>query len=75
MSTSTRTPKQQRRFELFSRKRLIGRTQHYFRIVAANGEKIAQSESYTNKDDRNNAVQIILGLDAGTPVIDKGFAA
>lgn len=39
--------------ELFSRKPMFKRRQHYFRIKHRNGETIAQSEGYNNVLDRN----------------------
>lgn len=38
------------RIEFFSRRGLRGR-KHYFRIRAANGEPVAQSEAYSRKVD------------------------
>ena len=37
--------------ELFSRKRLIGRPKWHFRIVAKNGQIVAQSEQYSRRLD------------------------
>jgi len=37
--------------ELFKRKPLIGRPRWYFRVVARNGETIAQSEGYSRRMD------------------------
>jgi uncharacterized protein YegP (UPF0339 family) len=39
------------RIELFSRKRLIGRPRWYFRVVAINGQIVAQSEAYSRRLD------------------------
>ena len=38
------------KIEIFARRGLFGR-RWYFRIVAANGEPLAQSEGYHNKSD------------------------
>jgi uncharacterized protein YegP (UPF0339 family) len=39
------------KIELFSRKRLLARPKWYFRIVAGNGEIVAQSEGYSRRLD------------------------
>lgn len=39
------------RIELFSHKRLLKRPVWYFRIVARNGETVAQSEGYSRRID------------------------
>lgn len=46
-------------FELFTRKRLFKRPQHYFRIKASNGRTVAQSEGYFNRTDRMSAIMLI----------------
>jgi uncharacterized protein YegP (UPF0339 family) len=37
--------------ELFSRKRLVGRPRWFFRVVARNGQIVAQSEAYSRRID------------------------
>jgi uncharacterized protein YegP (UPF0339 family) len=39
------------RIETFTRKRLLGRPLWYFRIIALNGETVAQSEGYSRRID------------------------
>lgn len=39
------------KIETFKRKRLLGNPLWYFRVVANNGEIIAQSESYSRRID------------------------
>jgi uncharacterized protein YegP (UPF0339 family) len=46
------------KFELFSRRGLRGK-RWYFRIRAANGEPIAQSEAYVHKDSAIRTIELI----------------
>jgi len=45
-------------FQTFSRRGLRGR-RYYFRIIAANGEPVAQSEGYRNRLDRDSTIALI----------------
>lgn len=51
-------PKPKLRIEIFSRKHLFGR-RYYFRVRAANGEPIAQSEGYHNRSDARSTAQLL----------------
>jgi uncharacterized protein YegP (UPF0339 family) len=44
--------------------------QYYWRIVAANGQVLATSETYHNKADANSAAQSVKANAAGAPVYD-----
>lgn len=46
------------RIEIFSRKHLFGK-RWYFRVRAANGEPIAQSESYHNRNDAKATAMLL----------------
>lgn len=43
----------------FSRKPFFSRRQYYFSINAENGEILAASEGYNNKNDRNTTIESI----------------
>jgi len=45
--------------------------QFYFRIVAANGKKLAHSEQYTTKQSCRKAISIIIDGAADALVLDK----
>lgn len=47
------------RIELFSRRNMLGAKRWYFRIRAANGQIVAQSEAYTRKVDAQATAQSI----------------
>lgn len=44
---------------LFSRKRLISRPRWYFRVVARNGETVAQSEGYSRRLDAMDTAHLL----------------
>jgi uncharacterized protein YegP (UPF0339 family) len=50
------------RIEIFSARNLLGRKRWYFRVRAANGQKVAQSEGYSRRFD---AVSTAHSLKAG----------
>lgn len=39
------------RIEIFVRRSIFGKRRFYFRLVADNGEPVAQSEGYSNRAD------------------------
>lgn len=47
------------RIELFSRRNMLGVKRWYFRIRAANGKIVAQSEAYTRRTDAQATAQSI----------------
>lgn len=47
------------RFELFARRNVLGRKKWYFRLRAANGQVVAQSEGYSRRVDALNTIQSI----------------
>jgi uncharacterized protein YegP (UPF0339 family) len=57
------------RIELFSRKRLLKRPLWYFRIRAANGELIAQSEGYSRKIDALGTANLLKNGAAGADIV------
>jgi hypothetical protein len=48
------------RVEPFTRRDRLGRIRHYFRLVAANGEIVAQSEGYSRRIDRDRTAGLII---------------
>ncbi len=48
------------RVEIFARRNWRGALRYYFRIVAHNGEPLAQSESYHNRRDAMDAIDTIV---------------
>lgn len=59
------------RIVLFSRKRLLKRPLWYFRIVARNGEPVAQSEGYSRRIDAMQTAHLLKEKLAGAPVVDE----
>lgn len=51
-------PKPKLRIEIFPRKHLFGK-RWYFRVRAANGEPIAQSEGYHNRADARSTAMLL----------------
>lgn len=51
-------PKPKLRIEIFPRKHLFGK-RWYFRVRAANGEPIAQSEAYHNRADARSTAMLL----------------
>jgi uncharacterized protein YegP (UPF0339 family) len=47
------------RIELYSRRTLLGGKRWFFRIRAANGEIVAQSEGYHNRSDCRATAQLL----------------
>lgn len=47
------------RFELFVRRSMLGRKKWYFRLRAANGQIVAQSEAYSRRIDALSTIQSI----------------
>lgn len=56
--------------ELFSRKRLIGRPKWFFRIVARNGETVAQSEAYSRRIDAMDTAHMLKEQIPSARVVD-----
>lgn len=56
---------------LFSRKRLLGRPKWYFRIVARNGETVAQSEGYSRRIDAMDTAHHIKESIGKATVVDE----
>jgi uncharacterized protein YegP (UPF0339 family) len=56
------------KIELFSRRGLRGR-RYYFRVIAANGEPIAQSEGYSRKIDALGTANLLKNGAAGAEII------
>lgn len=54
------------KFELF--KGINGN--YYFRLKAANGEKIAQSEGYTTKQGALNGIAVVKSCAPTAPIVD-----
>ncbi len=59
------------RFEVVTAKRgVMRRNQYFFRVVADNGAVLAHSESYNNRMDVMNAVEVIRGAAKDAEVRD-----
>lgn len=58
-------------FEIFERRNMLGLKRWYFRIRAANGEMVAQSEAYTRKASAEATVRAIMRAAASADVINK----
>ena len=46
-------------------------SQFYWRIVAANGQVLAHSETYINKQDAINAIYLVKADAAAAPLFDR----
>lgn len=58
------------RFELYRKRRLVGRPQWRWRLVAGNGRIIAHSgEGYINKADALSAIDLVQGS-AGVRIVE-----
>ena len=44
---------------------------YYWRIVAANGQILATSETYTSKDGCRNAINTVKANAATAPIVDR----
>jgi uncharacterized protein YegP (UPF0339 family) len=58
------------RIEIFARRRLFGSPQWYFRIVANNGETVAQSEGYSRRIDAMATIRSIKSCAAAAEIVD-----
>jgi uncharacterized protein YegP (UPF0339 family) len=47
------------KIEIYSRRTLVGGLRHYFRIRAANGEIVAQSEGYSRRIDARGTANLL----------------
>jgi uncharacterized protein YegP (UPF0339 family) len=58
------------RIELFSRKRLLKRPLWYFRVVATNGQVVAQSEGYSRRLDAKETAEGLKAQLPRAPIVD-----
>lgn len=58
------------KIKVFSRKRLLLRPVWYFRIVASNGEPVAQSEGYARRIDMMETVRTLKSQLPSAEIVD-----
>jgi uncharacterized protein YegP (UPF0339 family) len=56
--------------QVFSRKKLLGRRQWYFRVVGGNGETVAQSEGYFNRADLMSTLRLLRSQLPSAEIVD-----
>lgn len=56
--------------EIFSRRNVVGAKRWFFRVKAANGETIAQSEGYSRRIDAVGTVHLLKNGLANAEIVD-----
>lgn len=56
--------------EIFSRKKLLGSPKWYFRVIAGNGEVVAQSEGYSRRIDAMSTIRLIRSQLPSAEIVD-----
>lgn len=59
------------RIEIFSRRSLLGGRKWYFRVRAANGEPISQSEGYSRKIDARGTANLMKNGLADAAIVEE----